>query len=93
MPSIWNIILHSIISLALLVVAVYVFAEKKMIITGKLTGRLYQLESPAHIVMAASFVILALFFILVLNKNKTIQEICKWLFGLYLVTFFISLFI
>lgn len=92
MPSPLTIIFHSIIAIVLSAIGIYVWVEKKMIVSGKLTGHLYELHSPGHIIMAFSFFILAVFFILVLMKNEAVKKLCQWLLILALVMFAASLF-
>lgn len=64
-----------------------------MIVAGKLTGNLYYLDPPAHVVMAVSFFVLSAFFIFSLIQNNTARKVNPWLFGAFLVLFSVSLYL
>lgn len=87
MPSRLTIVMHSIISLALIAIGVYVLVEKKMIISGKYSGGLYELEYPANLLVAISAFLAAIFIMLTLVKRPYIKHICEGLFITALILF------
>ena len=94
MPSFWAKVLHSVLSLAVLAVSVYVFIEKKMIIGGRLTpSSVYEFPFPANLIMATSLFFLSLFIILTLIDSKIMKKVCEWLLITALILFFTAAFI
>jgi hypothetical protein len=67
--------------------AIYVLLEKKVIISGRLSGNLYQLEYPANIIVAFSLLLGAIFVMLVLVENQLIKKINPVLFLFALILF------
>lgn len=92
MPSPAAIILHAIISLALVAAGIYVLIEKKMIVAGKFTGHLYDFESPANIIIAISLFMLAALFTLALIQTDFMRKVCRGLLISSLVLFGIGMF-
>ena len=90
MPSRWTIILHSVISFVVLSLGLYVLIEKKMIISGKLTGDLYEYEYPGNILVALSFLFVSAFVMLVLVKDKRIKRINEILILSAMILFFVG---
>jgi len=90
MHSRWTIILHSVISLVIFSVGLYVLIEKKMIISGKLTGNLYEYEYPGNIIVALSLLFVSVFVMLVLIKNKRIKIVNEILVLLAIILFFVG---
>lgn len=90
MHSRWTIILHSVISLAILFVGLYVLIEKKMAISGKLTGNFYEYEYPGNIFVSLSFLFVSAFVMLVLVKDKRIKRVNEVLVLTAMVLFFIG---
>jgi hypothetical protein len=90
MPSRWTIILHSIISFVILSLGLYVLIEKKMIVSGKLTGDLYEYEYPGNILVALSFLFVSAFVMLVLVKDKRIKRINEILILSAMILFFVG---
>lgn len=90
MPSRWTIILHSIISFVILSLGLYVLIEKKMIVSGKLTGDLYEYEYPGNILVALSFLFVSAFVMLVLVKDKKIKRINEILILSAMILFFVG---
>lgn len=93
MRSVWTIILHSIISLIVFLLGLYVLIEKKMIISGKLTGDLYQFDYPGNVIIALSFFIVSAFMVVVLLKGKKTKKIAEWLLITALLLFVVGAFI
>jgi len=93
MRSVWIIILHSIISLTVFLLGLYVLIEKKMIISGKLTGDLYQFDYPGNVIIALSFFIVSAFMVVVLLKGKKPRKIAEWLLITALLLFVVGAFI
>lgn len=93
MRSIWTIVLHSALSLVVLAAGLYILFEKKMIISGKLTGHVYEFEYPGNVIIASSFFLVSLFLILVLRENKRVYKVSEWLLISALVLFIIGAFI
>ena len=83
----WTIVLHATISLSLVLYAIYVLVEKKVLISGKLSGNVYQLEYPANIIIAFSLLLGAIFVMLVLVENHIIKKINPVLFLFALILF------
>lgn len=83
----WTIVLHAAISLGLVLYAFYVLLEKKVLISGKLSGNLYHLEFPANIIIAFSLLLGAIFVMLVLVENHLIKKINPALFLFALILF------
>ena len=90
MPSRWTIILHSIISLVILSLGLYVLIQKKMIISGKLTGNLYEYAYPGNIIVFISFLFISAFVMLVLVKDKRIKRVNEALVLLAMILFFVG---
>mgnify|MGYP001040419021 CR=1 FL=1 len=90
MLSRWTIILHSVISFVVLSLGLYVLIEKKMIISGKLTGDLYEYEYPGNILVALSFLFVSAFVMLVLVKDKRIKRINEILILSAMILFFVG---
>lgn len=93
MRSVWIIILHSIISLTVFLLGLYVLIEKKMIISGKQTGDLYQFDYPGNVIIALSFFIVSAFMVVVLLKGKKPRKIAEWLLITALLLFVVGAFI
>lgn len=87
MPSRLTIVMHSILSLIVIAIGVYVLIEKKMIISGKYSGGLYELNYPANLLVAISAFLVAIFIMLVLVKRPYIKQICEGLFITALILF------
>ncbi len=87
MPSRLTIIMHSIISLVVIAIGIYVLVEKKMIISGKYSGGLYEFEYPANLLVALSAFLVAIFIMLVLMNKPYIKKICEVLFIAALILF------
>ena len=85
--------LHALISLGLLFYALYVLLEKKVLIAGKLTGHVYQLEYPANIIVAFSLLLGAVFVMLVLVENPLIKKLNPFILLLTLILFVVGAFI
>lgn len=90
MHSRWTIILHSVISLVLLSIGLYVLIEKKMIISGKLTGNFYEYEYPGNIIVFLSFLFISAFVMLVLIKDKRIKIVNEILVLFAMILFFVG---
>jgi len=90
MHSRWTIVLHSIISLTILLVGLYVLIEKKLIISGKFTGDLYKYDYPGNIIIATSFLFISIFVMLVLLKHKRVKIINETLIVLAMILFFLG---
>ncbi len=90
MLSRWTIILHSIISTAILIAGGYVLIEKKLILAGKLTGNLYKYDYPGNIIVATSFLLISIFVMLVLFKSKRVKIINETLVVFAMILFFIG---
>lgn len=90
MPSRLTIIIHSIISLVVIAIGIYVLVEKKMIISGKYSGGLYEFEYPANLLVALSAFLVAIFIMLVLVKRSYIKQVCEGLFITALILFVIG---
>lgn len=87
MPSRLTIVMHSILSLAIIAIGIYVLIEKKMIISGKYSGGLYELDYPANLLVAVSAFLVSIFIMLVLVKRPYIKRICEGLFVTALILF------
>lgn len=90
MPSRSTMILHSIISLVIFSLGLYVLIEKKMITLGKLTGNLYEYDYPGNIIVSLSFLFVSSFVMLVLFKDKRIKRINEVLVLSAMILFFIG---
>ena len=93
MKSPWTIALHGIISVVVLAMGLFVLIEKKMIISGKLSGDLYKFDYPNNIIIAISFFLVSAFVMLVLIESKRMKKINQGLIIAALVLFFIGAFI
>jgi len=91
--STWVIALHGTISVVVLSMGLYVLAENKMIMLGKLSGGLYKFNFPNNVIIAISFFLVSAFVILVLIESKRMKIINQWLIIVALVLFFIGVFI
>ena len=90
MHSRGTIIIHSVISLVILSIGMYVLIEKKMIISGKLTGGFYEYEYPVNIIVAMSFLLISAFVMLVLIKDKRIKLVNEILVLFAMILFFVG---
>lgn len=90
MHSRGTIIIHSVISLVILSIGMYVLIEKKMIISGKLTGGFYEYEYPGNIIVAMSFLLISAFVMLVLIKDKRIKLVNEILVLFAMILFFVG---
>ena len=90
MHSRWTIIIHSVISLVILSIGMYVLIEKKMIISGKLTGGFYEYEYPGNIIVGMSFLLISAFVMLVLIKDKRIKLVNEILVLFAMILFFVG---
>ena len=90
MHSRWTIILHTVISLVSLSIGLYVLIEKKMIISGMLTGNFYEYEYPGNIIVSLSFLFISVFVMLVLVKDKRIKRVNEVLVLTAMILFFVG---
>lgn len=91
--SILTIVLHAVISLGLFVYAIYVLVARKVLIAGKLTGHVYQLNYPANIIIAFSLLLSAIFVITVLINNPLIKKFNPFILLLAIILFIVGAFI
>jgi len=93
MRSPLTIAFHSILSLIILAMGIYVLIEKKMFIGGSLSpGKVYEFDFPANVITATSFLLVSVFIMLVLVKGKWIKRICEGLLIVALILFFAGAF-
>lgn len=89
-----TIVLHLLISVFALAAGIYVIIEKKMIISGRLTGGLYKFDFTGSLLIALSFFMFSVFSVLVLfQEKKYIKQICEWLFIVAILSFVIGAFV
>jgi hypothetical protein len=86
-------ILHGLIFIVLLALGLYVLFEHKVLISGKLTGDIYELDYPAYLLVSFAFFIAALVSIFVLFKNQRFKKINEWLLIVALIAFCLGVFI
>ena len=70
-----TIALHIVIALVLLLIGLYVLIERKLLVSGKLTGHVYQFDFAASVVIAISFFLEAVFALMVLHKGQRVKKI------------------
>lgn len=94
MPSLWNIVFHSILSLISLAIGLYVLIEKKLLIGGRFSpGEVYEFSFFSSIIMAASFFLVSIFIMLTLANSKRIKKACEWILIVALILFFLGAFV
>jgi len=86
------LLLHSIIALILVFLSGVIYFKKNIIVSGKLVGNVFELQSPAHILVALSFLFAAIVMILMLHSNKKILSLAKWLAILGVILFTVGFF-
>ena len=91
--SIWTILLHGAISLGLLLYAMFVLLEKKVLISGKYSGNIYPLDYPANIIICFSLLLVSIFVMLVLVDKPRIKKYNPALLLCALILFVIGVFI
>jgi len=83
--------LHVSISLLAIAAGIYVLIEKKMIISGILSGGLYEFDFIGSLLVALSFFLFSVFSMLVLfQEKKYIKKICEWLFIISMLSFVVG---
>ena len=92
-PSVWLIIVCTLLSLLITAAGIYALIEKKMIISGKYSGDLYRLSDIESILIALSFFMVAAFILLILSEKKAVKLTGQWLFGLGIILFLASSFV
>ncbi|MCW8935352.1 MAG: hypothetical protein OQK98_11565 [Gammaproteobacteria bacterium] len=92
MVSTKSILIHSIISLVLLGLGVYVLVEQQIIISGKLTGSLYKLGATGSALVAVSFLFQSVFSLLVLVEKPRYKKISVWLLIVSLILFVVGVY-
>lgn len=90
---IWVYILNFALFLLIAALAIYVFIEKKMLISGKYSGNVYFLSDMESLFISVSLFMVASFFILILFENKYTKKISEWLLGLGIILFLFSSFV
>lgn len=88
-----SIALHSVISLVLLGLAIYVFIEQRIVISGKLTGSSYELGSTGSAIIAVSFLLQSIFSLLILVERPRYKKISEWLLIVSLLLFVVGVYI
>ena len=87
-----QILFHSIISLVLLGLGVYVLIEQRIVISGKLTGSLYELGAAGSALIAVSFLLQSIFSLLILVERPRYKKISEWLLIVSLILFVVGAF-
>jgi len=82
-----TILFHSIISLIFLGLGAYVLIDQQMIVSGKLTGSLYELGATGSMLVAVSFLLQSIFSLLILVERPRYKKISEWLLIVSLVLF------
>lgn len=93
MVSSKSIALHSVISLVLMGLGVYVFIEQQIVISGKLTGNSYELGAAGSALIAVSFLLQSIFSLLILVERPHYKKISEWLLIVSLVIFVVGAYI
>lgn len=86
-------VLHGLVFIFLLTLGLYVLFEHKVLLSGKLTGDIYELDYPAYLFISFAFFITALVSILTLFKTQRFKKINEWLLITALVMFCVGVFI
>lgn len=92
-PPVWAIALNILISLLIAASGIYVLLEKKMIISGKYSGNLYDLGGLESICISVSLFMVSSFFIIYLFENKRLKKMGEWILGLAIILFLSSSFV
>ncbi len=91
--SVWVYVLNILVAILIAAAGVYVFIEKKMIISGKYSGGLYYLSDLESILDSVSLFMTSLFIILALFQNKLIKKVREWILMLAILLFLASSFV
>jgi len=88
-----TVALHIMISIVIFSMGIFVWVEKKMIISGKLTGSLHILESPSNIIIAFSYFLVSFVVTYLLLPGEKIKKISRWLLILALMLYLLGAFL
>lgn len=91
--TIFTAVLHGSIFVILSGLGLYVLMEHEVLLLGKLTGGLYQLEYPAYLLISSAFFITAFVSIFVLLKGQRFKKMNEWLLIAALVLFCAGIYI
>ncbi len=85
--------LHVVIASVLLFIGLYVLLENKLLISGKLTGHIFEFEYPNNLLIAFSFFLQSLFSVMVLVDGERLRRINEKVLIIALLLFVVGVFI
>ena len=89
----WVIALNGSVSAFIVILGIYSYLERKVLIAGKLSGHLHNLNPPGHILIALSFFIVATFVVLVLFQGSYVKVICEWMIVSAIILFVLGVYV